>query len=131
MTLQKISKQNLVKNGGFLNFTYKEIIKILKSHKVKYKTDVVKYNNKKIGYILYGEQNGKIQISQICLDKKYQGYGIADIFIKQLEKKYPDKQLTCDVYYQNRNSYKFFIRNGFKFTNDDCKNRWRGIKWSE
>ena len=128
MTLQKISKQNLVKNGGTLNFTYKEMIKLLKRHKVKYKVDIVKYNNKKIGYILYGEQNGKIQISQICLAKEYQGYGIADIFIKQLEKKYPDKQLTCDVYYQNCNSYKFFTRNGFKFTNDDHKNRWRGIK---
>ena len=104
------------------------MVKLLKLHKVKYKTDVVKYNNKKIGYVLYGEQNGKIQISQICLAKKYQGYGIADIFIKQLEKKYPDKQLTCDVYYQNHNSYNFFVRNGFKFTNDDHKNRWRGIK---
>ena len=45
MTLQKISKQNLVKNGGTLNFTYKEMIKLLKRHKVKYKVDIVKYNN--------------------------------------------------------------------------------------
>ena len=129
MTLQKISKQNLIKNGGNLKFTYKEMLKILKKHKINYQTDILKYNNKTIGYVLYCEQNNAIQISQICLAKNYQGRGIADIFIKQLETKYQNKNLTCDVYYSNINSYKFFTKNGFIFTNDDCKNRWRGIKY--
>ena len=130
--LNQISIRNLKQNGGTLGFSYEEMLEILHKHNISSITKILSLDDEPIGYILYYfKDEHTIHISHICLDTKYQGKQLGDVLLNAIRKNYQHYNITADVYYDNKKSHSFFLRNGFDMEEESAKQRWNCILYGE
>ena len=128
LQLQKISIENNKINKGNLGYTFFEMINLLT---LKYNIEplVIKLINEEydlIGYaIFYFSDSDTIQISQICLKRKYQNNNYASYLITEL--KQDAAKITADIAKDNIQSQNFFIKEGFSIEEVEDSKRYRAI----
>ena len=84
------------------------------------------YNNKRVGQVrMDGKKEEKVFVTDIFLDSKYRGRGIAkkayQILINKMKKKFTNYKIIANVKKNNKNSHAFFNRLGFNIV-DEKKN---------
>ena len=84
------------------------------------------FNNKRVGQVrMDGKKEEKVFVTDIFLDSKYRGRGIAkkayQILINKMKKKFTNYKIIANIKKNNKNSHAFFNRLGFNIV-DEKKN---------
>ena len=85
---------------------------------------IILLNNKRVGQLRMDvKSNEKVFITDIFLEAKFRGSGIANIayqkLIVEMKKKYFDYEIIANIKKKNKNSQSFFKRLGFKFIKEE------------
>lgn len=124
-TFETISVENLDINKGTLHLSFYDMLKILHKHNIMPRIlEISEYNKEIVGYCIFYSHNGNIQISHICIRKKYQRFGCGKQIIDWL-KLCKSNTITADISYDNQKSKAFFEKMGFDFEANDEKKRWK------
>lgn len=129
-SLETISKENLIENGGTLSLTFFDMLKVLHKHNIipyliRFKN---LYNSHCLGYCMfYYSEPGTIQISHICVNNKHIHEGIGTELLNHIKNWYNFETITADISYNNTISQNFFKKHDFVLENNEEKQRYRAI----
>jgi len=84
-----------------------------------YRTFILKFEKKKIGYVQYLHDSDFSYLSMIVLEKEFQSKGYGAFIIDKIQSLRPELPLKLRCFKVNQRAYEFYLKNNFRLISSD------------
>ena len=85
----------------------------------EFKTEIIEFENKKIGYVQYLISSKSLYINMLILEPHFQSQGIGARIINKIISVNPELPIELRCFRVNNEALNFYLNNGFEIVNQD------------